>query len=234
MHTDNESREQCVHNQVWKPEDDCPNLSDEQYANFRKVGTTGMHGNLYRSSTPVRARYGRNVQADEACRKAGVTIAINMADSRAEAEARDEFKGTYYSTIDIKYIPLGSDFSSQTVKSSLAEGLRYMSENKGIYLLHCNEGKDRTGFVAAVLECLMGASADEVIDDYMETFFNFYGIEKGSDKYDAIVESNLRKTLENEFEVDDIFKADLRSSAESYLLSIGLSSSEIDKLKANL
>ncbi len=81
---------------------DYPNLSDEQYANFRKVETTGMHGNLYRSSTPVRARYGRNIQADEACRKAGVSIAINLADSRSEAEEREEFKGTYYSTINGK------------------------------------------------------------------------------------------------------------------------------------
>ncbi len=129
---------------------------------------------------------------------------------------------------------MGSEFSSQDVQSALVEGLAFMAENKGVYLVHCNEGKDRTGFVVAVLECLMGASIEEVIDDYMVTYYNFYGVEKGSDKYDEIVESNLLKTLKTAFEVDDLKGADLAELAKGYLLSIGLSSDEIAHLKENL
>ena len=57
---------------------------------------------------------------------------------------------------------------------------------------------------------------------------------KGTAKYDAIVQSNLIKTLGNIFGFDDIYKADLAKLAEKYILSLGLTSSEIEKLKTNL
>ncbi len=213
---------------------DYPNLNDEQYANFRQVNTTGMHGNLYRSSHPARVKNERNSQADEACRKHGVTIALNLTDARSEAQERPEFSGSYYSTIDVQYVPMSMDFLSDANRDVLVEGLRYMAQNSGTYLIHCNEGKDRTGFVAAVLECLMGASIEEVIDDYMETYYNFYGIDKGSEKYQTIADSNIIKTLKKAFALDDIYKADLSKEAEDFLLSLGMSSDEISKLKSNL
>ena len=213
---------------------DYPNLTDEQFTNFRQIKTTGMHGNLYRSSNPVNAKTGRNIQADDACRAHGIDVALNLSDSRAEAEERPEYNGSYYSTIKVKYLALGIDFDSEPVRAALADGLRFLAENKGTYLVNCNEGKDRSGFVCAVLECLMGATADEVIDDYMQSYYNLYGVEKGTAKYDAIVQSNLIKTLGNIFGFDDIYKADLAKLAEKYILSLGLTSSEIERLKTNL
>ena len=227
--------EYLVHDLVISNErSDYPNLTDEQYANFRKIETTGVHGNLYRSSNPVNAKNNRNVQADDACRSHGIDIALNLSDGKAEAEERTEYQGSYYSTIKVKYLALGMDFESELVRAGLADGLRFLAENKGTYLINCNEGKDRSGFVCAVLECLMGATADEVIDDYMQSYYNLYGVEKGSPKYDAIVESNLIKTLGKAFGFDDIHTADLAKLAENYILSLGLTPGEIEKLKSNL
>lgn len=39
------------------------------------------------------------------------------------------------------------------------------------------EGKDRTGYVCALLEGLCGATFDEIIDDYLITCSNFYNID---------------------------------------------------------
>ena len=213
---------------------DYPNLNDEQYANFRKVNTTGMHGNLFRTSHPARVKNGRNVQADEACRRHGVTIALNLTDARYEAQERPEFSGSFYSTIDVQYVPMSMNLLSEANREVLVDGLRYMAQNSGTYVIHCNEGKDRTGFVIAILECLMGATADEVVDDYMETYYNFYGIDKGSEKFQTIADSNIIKTLKTAFGLDDIYNADLSRAAEDYLLSLGMSSDEISKLKSNL
>ena len=81
----------------------------------------------------------------------------------------------------------------------------------------------------------MGATLDEVIDDYMETYVNYYGVEKGSEKYDAVVNSNLIQSLNANFKVNDIHKADLAAEAEDYLTEeLGLSSAEVSALKAKL
>ena len=213
---------------------DYPELSDEQYANFRMVGTTGMHGKLFRSSNPVNAELGRNTQADAACREAGITTVLNLADDKATAEGRNEFQGTYYSTLNIAYLNLGLDFTSDEFAGGLAEGLRFLAANPGKYLVHCKEGKDRAGFTCAILECLMGASIQEVLDDYMQTYINYYKVEKGSDKYMAIEESNIIKSLCKAFGTDDIYNADLAACAKDYLLSIGLNGDDISALKANL
>jgi hypothetical protein len=81
----------------------------------------------------------------------------------------------------------------------------------------------------------MGATLDEVIDDYMETYYNYYGVEKGSEKYDAIVNNNLIKVLNTTFKVTDIHKADLVAEAEAYLTEdVGLTADEVATLKAKL
>jgi protein tyrosine/serine phosphatase len=127
------------------------------------------------------------------------------------------------------------DFLSEQATASLARGMRFIIEGDAPYLIHCNEGKDRAGFVSALLECLMGATLDEVVDDYMETYVNYYGVEKGSEKYEAIVRNNLIGSLNMNFKVKDVYKADLAAEAEAYLTEdLGMSAAEVAALKAKL
>ncbi len=213
--------------------DDYSMLTDEQFANFRKVNTSNMK-NLYRSSNPVNAELGRNTYADKAIKDAGVTVILNLADNKETAEKRAEFLNTYYSQQNVIYLNLGVDFSSEDFKKGLADGLRFMATNQGVYLVHCTEGKDRAGFVSALLECLKGATLEEVISDYMETYYNYYGVEKGTRKYDAIANSNIVESLQQAFNVDSLETSDLVKEAEEYLRDIGLNSFEIYLLKSNL
>ena len=100
--------------------------------------------------------------------------------------------------------------------------------------MHCTEGKDRAGYVSALLECFMGATYDEVVEDYMKTYVNYYGVEKGTEKYDAIANSNIIKSLKKAFGVDDLSKANLVACATAYMKEIGLTDAEIAKLHENL
>ena len=215
--------------------EDYAQLTDEQFANFREVDTKGVADNrLYRSSSPINPEIGRNTYADAAAKKAGVTVIMNLADGKEEAAAYDGFDKTYYAGQKVIYLNLGVDFAADDFKAGLANGLKFFAANKGTYLVHCTEGKDRAGFVSALLECLMGATYDEVVADYMETYYNYYGVEEGTRKYEAIKDSNIVKSLQNAFGVEDLSKADLSKEAAEYIKSLGLSDAEITALKANL
>ena len=215
--------------------EDYPDLTDEQYANFRNVATTGMGAYaLYRSSSPVNPLINRNREADAAVNAAGICTIMNMADSDETMKGYPDYAETYYSALDVIALNLGMDFADDDFRAGLAEGFRFLAGHEGPFLIHCNEGKDRTGFAVAVLECLMGASAEEVVSDYMVTFANFYGVQPGTEKYDAIVNSNIASSLAAAFGVESIYDADLAAEADDYLLEIGMAREEIDALKANL
>lgn len=215
--------------------EDYAGLTDDQFANFRNIAVTGM-GNriLYRSSSPINPELGRNTYADAAIESAGVKTIVNLADSEAEAHGHAGFAGSYYSEQNVTYLGLGVDFQADDFKAGLANGLRFMAANEGPYLVHCTEGKDRAGFVSAILSGLMGASYEEILADYMVTFDNYYGVKPGTDKYHAIADSNIVKTLQLAFDVTDLSGVNMAAEAEEYLMSIGLNADEISALKANL
>ncbi|MBQ8412361.1 MAG: 5'-nucleotidase C-terminal domain-containing protein [Lachnospiraceae bacterium] len=214
---------------------DYPQLTDEEFANFRLIGTTGIgEGKLYRTSSPINPELGRNEYAMAALEEAGVTVIMNLADNKESARGYEGFEDSYYANQKVIYLCLGMDFNSEEFKAGLAKGLIFFAENDGTYAIHCNEGKDRAGFVAALLECFTGATYEEIVEDYMITYSNYYGVKPDSDKYQAIAKSNIIKTLCEAFGVEDLSKADLQKEAEEYIRSLGLSDSEIANLKTNL
>ena len=215
--------------------EDYPSLTDEQYANFRNVATTGIGAwTLFRSSSPVNPELNRNLEADEALNNAGIRTVVNLADSEETMKGYEGYALTYYSQRDVIALNLSVDFSDDSFLSGLAEGFRFMASHEGPYLVHCTEGKDRAGITIAILECLMGAAADEVVADYMVTYYNYYGVEPETEKYDAIREGNIEKSLAALLNIEDIYQADLAERAERFLLSIGLDADTIATLKNRL
>ena len=215
--------------------EDYASLSDEEYANFRVIETTGMgHGTLYRSSSPINPAYSRSTQADQALLNSYIRTILNMADNEEEMKQYSDYFLTNYASRDIIPLNMSVDFFSEAFRDKLAEGFRYMISHEGPYLIHCNEGKDRTGFAAAILECLMGANADEIVKDYMVTYYNFYFIQEGDEQYDRIASGNIETTLKKAFGVSSLENTDLQACAEVYLKGIGMSAEEISSLKENL
>lgn len=210
--------------------EDYSHLTDGEFANFRPIWSR----KLYRTSSPINPELGRNSYAMAELEKAGVTVIMNLADSREEAESYPGFGESYYGKQKVIFLNLGVDFAEKDFQAGLAKGLAFFAENPGIYAVHCTEGKDRAGFVSALLMCFSGASYEEVVEDYMTTYENYYGVEKGSEKYEAIAQSNIVKTLQTAFQVEDLQKADLRDEAEEYMQQIGVSEDHIRQLKSNL
>lgn len=213
-------------------------LSDQEYANFRNIATTGMGKNvLYRTSSPIDPEIGRNTYADQALRQAGIKTIINLADEEDDMREFDGFADTYYSKQNISAIHLNAQFDNKSFYDGFARSIRFMVQHPGPYVIHCIEGKDRTGFTCAILECLMGASSKEVIDDYMKTYENFYGIKKSETRHDKIAQDNIVKILNDTFELTDGSSIidegiELSSLAEEYLSGkLGLTDDEIQILK---
>ena len=150
----------------------------------------------------------------------------------------DSFASPYFLSLynDGKVIPvaLAMNFSSEDFAASLATGLIRMASQEGPYYVHCTEGKDRTGFVMMLLEALTGATWQQIVDDYMLTYDNYYKInpQKDPEKYALILEKNLvvmMRTVIGDPEADPA-KADLSAAAREYLKSAGMSDEQIDLL----
>lgn len=163
--------------------------TDEIFANFRMVDEGNIvPGVLYRSCSPVRGD-SRTPYADALAEAAGIRTVINLADSE-ESMAEGLAMAPYYSSLvedgSVITLDMAVDFFTPDFTTKLAEGLRFMISHEAPYLIHCNEGKDRAGMVTALIEALCGATMDEIIADYMESYENYYGVEKGTEQYDMI------------------------------------------------
>lgn len=221
--------------------------SDEAYANFRPIimGDIG-EGKLYRGASPIDNKYNRAMYADDCVQSAHVATVLNIADSEADVEAfmtREDFDSPYYKNLyesgHVITIKLGANFYSDVFAESLADALVLLAEQEPPYLVHCNEGRDRTGYVAMLLEALMGASLEEIQQDYMMSYYYCFGITESSDpqKYDAILENNIMDFLYGLTGVEDseaLKKADLEKAAERYLLDAGMDVEQIALLKSKL
>ena len=210
-------------------------LSDEAFANFRVVAVTGMKENiLYRSSTPIEPAIGRNEYAMAAMEKAGVKAVINLDDSADVMTGYETYPDSYYSRCKIINPEMSYDFGTEEFAEKVKKSVLFIIENDGPYLIHCKEGKDRTGILCAILESFVGASAEDVMTDYMITYDNFYNVKPGDTAYDIILRDNLVKTLCVLYQIDDIETADLREKATEYLLSAGLTDEQLSQLSEKL
>ena len=219
--------------------------SDTVFANFRAVTTGNMgHGVYYRSSSPVNNDLGRAAYADVLVKEAGIKTIINLADDKEEVEgyfAKEDFNSPYYKELyengRVVLLNMGVDFKAPEFRKKLKTGLEFMIENEGPYLVHCNEGKDRAGFVAGLLEALVGSTVTEIKEDYMITYMNYFGVEYGSQQYEKIAESNILESLRDIAGLPkgaDLTDVDLVKAAENYLLNIGLTEGQIHILREKL
>ena len=224
--------------------------SDEQFANFRALSGGNMTpGTWYRSASPINNSRGRAPYVNSLMEQAGVTYVLNLSDNEgeiAELVAEDDEAGVdiaYFKKLhdagNVAALDLSASYMSQSFKEDLADGFIALTEHDGPYLVHCVKGEDRTGFVCALLEALAEASYSEIVDDYMKTNANYYGIteESDPDKYRAIKELNIDGMLaylagcEDGADMTDV---DFSGFAADYLRAGGMTEKQIEALKATL
>ena len=215
--------------------------SDEVFANFRNI-TVGHIAKdvLYRSSSPINNELGRASFADNLIKKAKVNTVINLADSAENIKTyltAKDFASPYYAELyqnnQVLCLNMGLAYASDEFKAGVIKGLIFMAEHKKPYLIHCTEGKDRAGFFAALLESLMGASQDEIVQDYMQSYLNYYGVQKDTDKY-KLISGDVLAMLKVIAGTAALDQADLAAGAKKYLLSGGMTEAQIETLKTNL
>ena len=211
---------------------DYPDLTDAQFANFREVTTSGIKAKtLYRTSSPVNPKINRSSCADALLKENQVQTIITLGDEPEKLSEYEGYDQTYYKTVNHIEVGMKMDFGSDAFNAALAKGLRFLIANPAPYAIHCQEGKDRTGFVCAVLEMLTGASYDEVVNDYIVTFSNYYGVEPGTSLARVLAKNALISELEYAFGIEDLKNSNLKESTEAYLKKIGLTEGEIQLLK---
>ena len=218
--------------------------SDAAFANFREIkgGKIG-EGALFRSSSPINNEIGRAKYADALVKENGIRTVMNLADSEESIISymeKEDFASPYYASLfengDVIALNMGVSFKTREFQASLSEGLTFLASKEGPYLVHCTEGKDRAGFTSALLSALMGLTYQEIVEDYMTTYENYYHIEKGSEQYEAVKKSNIDSMLSfiASVESDKLSQVDLSLKAEEFLLAIGMEEETVRKLKENL
>lgn len=221
--------------------------SDVVFANFRNVTVGKLKpGVVYRSASPVDNQHMRAKYADALAKEAGIKYDIDLSDNESKLEkhmAKDDFASPHFLSLyeDGKVIPLAMsmNYFSEDFLNKICLGFRAIAENEGPYLIHCVEGKDRTGFFLMLLEAFAGATYQEIVDDYMITYDNYFEItkEKDPEKYNVLKERNLDRMIKfvcGDDDSVDITTADIKTYAESFLKKTGLSDEELVKLAERL
>ena len=220
---------------------------DVTFANFRSVtaGDIG-EGKVYRTASPINNENGRAAYADDLIASVNIATVLNLADSTEDIEEYIEapdFDSEYYRSLyesgKVKALDLAGNFFTDDFAKGMAEGLTFLAHSEPPYCIHCTEGKDRAGFTSMLLSALMGATLTEIVDDYMITFYNYFGIEKETEpeRYEAVLDNNLYAILYyvtgvNTYE--ELTEVDLESAVTNYLLSAGMTESDILMLKEKL
>lgn len=220
--------------------------SDVVFANFRNMQVGDLReGMVFRSASPCDNRHNRASYVDALIADAGVRYIMNLADTDEKLQgyiAKEDFNSPYFLSLykegKVHPLAMNMNFGSEIFHGKVVDSFKSLLANDGPYLIHCTEGKDRTGFVCMLVEALCGADYQEIVDDYMITYDNYYGITKETDpkKYNVIVEDNLNPMIYVVVGRDDVDlkSVDLSECASAFLKEAGMSDEEISDLTAKL
>ena len=228
--------------------------SKEQFANFRSIKTGNLkEGILYRGASPIDNRRNRASTVDSLLKENNIKYDIDLADKLITSNtfvsvdnkpllgASNFVIGEYFQELmdanKVVLLGMAAAYKTDDFASKMKTMFEAILNNDGPYYIHCLEGKDRTGYVCMVIEALLGATYEELIDDYFITYLNYYGIEKGSNKYEVIKSLHIDEMIRYVFGFDEntnLLKANYHTPVNSYLLSIGLTQEQIDAIQVKL
>lgn len=214
---------------------------DATFANFREVTFSSAIAPsiLYRGSHPTKTRWPRAPYVSALMEKAGILTVINMSDSEEQLKntylvASNEYASAYYGKLvdadNVICLAMGMDFTSKTFTGNIIQALQFMIDHKPPYYIHCNEGKDRTGFIFILLGALMGADEKAIYEDYMKSYENFYHVAQDSKKYHLILQKNAVPMLS----WITMNRHDREQAAEAFLIKNGMLKKNVEALKAKL
>ena len=204
--------------------------------NFREICVGKIAPNtLFRSSHPIIDNK-QEPSISLLASNARIASVINLSDSNYQLKTKAFFSPWYYGLYKSnRIIGLGINFtdSSESYGKKLKKGLQFMIGTPSPLLIHCHAGVDRTGFACMVLEALMGATMDEIADDYLKSYNSIFSSSiYGGSKGDSLIVMQLLSAMGGSLATSD---QNLQGIAEHYLQNtIKLSPPEIELLKSKL
>ena len=216
-----------------------PDLSDAEFANARTVKAGNIpSGILYRSSSPFSNDIKRDIYVSEYLQQEKVRTVLNLADNEEKILSYKDippYSLSLWKEGNVILCPLKADPTADDYNNRLIEALKKLPSHPAPYLVHCMEGKDRTGYVCALLEGLCGATYEEIVADYLVTYDNYYYINPAKDPVlcNTLVSLRLNTCLMFYANVSDesqLPNIDYAKAFSSYLLSHGMTQQQLDAL----
>jgi protein tyrosine/serine phosphatase len=173
-------------------------MNTDNLSNFRKIHMGKISsGVLYRSSHPI---YDGN-QVEEVvsyANNAKINAIVNLADNIQSLRSKVSCCPWYHKLLrENRVIALDIPMNFNIMEDKFAQKIKkcilFMLEHEPPYLIHCELGTARTGFLSAMLESFMEAAFDDVVKDYMLSFV-------GGDEYSEYDYNNGAARIKNLFE----------------------------------
>lgn len=133
------------------------------------------------------------------------------------------------SSLGISFIDLKNPQCNYTI----IDEMKRMSSNESKCYICSDKDDDATAYYCALIEAIAGASYEEIVNDYMETYKNRYGITKEAypKEYEAIKNYKIDKFLKkltktpNDY---DLSQCNMTECADFYLRAFKTDEDEID------
>ena len=177
-----------------------------------------------------------------------VATILNVSDDSSSIKSNGYKNSSYY----IKLFENGKVFSKsisfhnregKKFQKQIVNGLKFFVENEGPYCVHCYVGRDRTGFIIMLLECLMDSDYDYIYKDFGKSFENLNLVGRSNSSESSMNEEFSRDlaAITNKKAHDpqnpksnDWDGVNFSKCAERYLKEGGMNDTEISLLKENL
>lgn len=217
---------------------DYPDFTDEQFANARtSKGGRLASGVLHRSSSPFCDDINRAYYVSEYMESEKVMTVLNLADTEEKMKSYDmpPYSRQLWEEGNVILCPLKADPTADDFNKRLIAALKELPSRPAPYIVHCMEGKDRTGYVCALLEGLCGATYEEIVDDYLITYNNFFHLNPGNspELCNTLVSLRLNTCLMYYAGVSDeaqLPNVDYAKAFSAYLLSHGMNHQQLEAL----
>ncbi len=217
--------------------------SDEEFANARAVSAGNITpGILHRTSSPFCNDINRAFHVSKYLDQNQVKTILNLADTVENMQSyyadMPPYSRKLWDDDDVILCPLKADPMSPDFINRMVAALKKLPSHPAPYDVHCMEGKDRTGYVCALLEGLCGATYEEMVDDYLMTYANYYHIDREKDSQVCYVLTGLRLNpcLAYYAGVEESMLPDVdyTKAFSNFLLTHGMTQDEINALIAAL
>ncbi len=217
---------------------DYPDFSDAEFANARaSKGGRLASGVLHRSSSPFCDDINRASYVSEYMESEKVMTVLNLADTEEKMKSYDmpPYSRQLWEEGNVILCPLKADPTADDFNKRLIAALKELPSRPAPYIVHCMEGKDRTGYVCALQEGLCGATYEEIVDDYLITYNNFFHLNPGNspELCNTLVSLRLNTCLMYYAGVSDeaqLPNVDYAKAFSAYLLSHGMNHQQLDAL----